>query len=373
MMRFSIYLKVQYYLFILVIFSIGLVSCTRDDFPKIQNFDAITSYPLKSRKVNYERIFKPHDISYIDGFLVIAENRRNSPEYPLIHILEKGTLNYLFSKGKSGFGPLEIATATGIEQGFLENTFHVYCSMNKKFVTFSLSDSVQLGISEFKQPDELFGMYMMYHATDSTVLGIMADDPNRLVEYSSVTGKRIQGYGNWEKIPDLDHLIDYQDPDINYQMGEINKGRLRANRNLGLFVKALGFRDRIEIFHYPSKSFRIIDGPRKEVHPFKIERSKGRSAVIFDLEYPFGYADVKIGDKYIYALYSNLTTSQMMNSDQIAKIIYVFNHEGKLVCRFDLDRSVRSIAIDEEQKHLYGVTTDEDPGIAVFSLPQELF
>lgn len=372
-MRFSIYLEVQYYLFILVIFSIGLVSCTRDDFPKIQNFEAITSYPLKSRKVNYERIFKPHNISYIDGFLVIAENRRNSPKYPLIHILEKGTLNYLFSKGKSGFGPLEIATATGIEQGFLENTFHVYCSMNKKFVTFSLSDSVQLGISEFKQPDELFGMYMMYHATDSTVLGIMADDPNRLVEYSSVTGKRIQGYGNWEKIPDLDHLIDYQDPDINYQMGEINKGRLRANRSLGLFVKALGFRDRIEIFHYPSKSFRIIDGPRKEVHPFKIERSKGRSAVIFDLEYPFGYADAKIGDKYIYALYSNLTTSQMMNSDQIAKIIYVFNHEGKLVCRFDLDRSVRSIAIDEKQKHLYGVTTDEDPGIAVFSLPNGLF
>jgi hypothetical protein len=63
----------------------------------------------------------------------------------------------------------------------------------------------------------------------------------------------------------------------------------------------------------------------------------------------------------------------MMNSDQIAKIIYAFSHEGKLICRFDLDRSVRSIAIDEEQKYLYGVTTDEDPGIAVFSLPKELF
>jgi hypothetical protein len=141
--------------------------------------------------------------------LVVVEDRKNSPEYPLIHVLEKGTLNYSFSKGKSGFGPLELASAYGVEGGFSLSTFQLYCLMNKKFVTFSLTDTSQLGIAEFKQPDELFGMYRMYHSSDSTVLGIMADDPNRLVEYSVVTGKRINGYGTWEKIPEADHLIFY--------------------------------------------------------------------------------------------------------------------------------------------------------------------
>ncbi len=338
-----------------------------------QYFEDVRVFTLKSIKKNYEGIYIPYEISSIDHHLVIAENRRNSPEFPLIHVLEKGTLTYLFSRGKAGFGPFEIATAYGIEPGFLENSFQVYCPINKKFVTYSLSDTSQLGIAEYKQPDELFGMYTMYHATDSTVLGIMADDQNRLVEYSSVTGKRIQGHGTWERIPEVDHLIDYQDPDINYHMGEINMGRFRANREFGLFVKALGFMDRIEIFHYPSRTFKIIEGPRKEVHPFEIRRSKGRSAVIFDLEYPFGYGDIEIGSTFIYVNYSGLTTSQMRNSGEIDKTIFAFTHEGELVGRFDLDRSVRDIAVDEELRQLYGITTDEDPGIAVFQLPAELF
>ncbi|GMQ29356.1 BF3164 family lipoprotein [Algoriphagus confluentis] len=348
-------------------------SCHSKKENGFQDFQSTPSYSLASIKKNYEGIFKPWDISSIDDHLVIAENRRNSPEFPLIHVLEKGTLNYLFSKGKSGFGPLEIVSASSVEPGFLSNTFQVYCPMNKKFVTFSLSDTSKLGISEYKQPDELFGMYMMFHASDSTILGIMADDPHRLVEYSSVDGKRIDGYGTWERIPNADHLIDYEDPDINYHMGEINKGRLRANRDLGLFVKAMGFRDRIEIFHYPSKTFIIVDGPRSELHPFKIERSQGRSAVIFELEYPFGYADAEISENFIFALFSNLTTSQMMNSDDIAKTIYVFSHKGDLVGKLDLDRSVRSIAVDEGFRQLYGITTDGDPGIAVFDLPKELW
>jgi len=156
-------------------------------------------------------------------------------------------------------------------------------------------------------------------------------------------------------------------------MGEINKGRLRANRDLGLFVKALGFRDRIEIFHYPSKTFKIVDGPRSEVHPFKIERSQGRNAVISELEYPFGYADAEISENFIFALFSNLTISQMMNSDNLAKTNYVFTHKGALVCKLDLDRSVRSIVVDEELRQLYGITTDGDPGVAVFELPKELW
>lgn len=179
-------------------------SCQKKENKSIQDFEATKNFSLKSIKQNFDAILKPLDISSLNGYLVIAEDRRNSPEYPLIHVLEKGTLNYLFSKGKVGFGPMEIASAFGIEEGFSDQTFQVYCPMNKKFVTYSLTDTSQLGISEYKQPDEL-GMYMMHHATDSTVLGIMVDDYNRLVEYSVLTGEKVNGFGNWEKIPESDH------------------------------------------------------------------------------------------------------------------------------------------------------------------------
>jgi hypothetical protein len=145
-----------------------------------------------------------------------------------------------------------------------------------------------------------------------------------------------------------------------------------VNRDLGFFVKALGFRDRIEIFHYLSKTFKIIEGPRKEEHPFEIKRAKGRSSVILDFEYPFGYVDAEIGDRYIYALYSGLTDSQMMNSSDFAKTVFVFTHAGELIGRFDLDISVRSIAVDEKLEDLYGIRTDRNPGRAVFKIPEDL-
>ncbi|MHA7131968.1 BF3164 family lipoprotein [Algoriphagus namhaensis] len=360
-------------LFFYPVFLLILYSCQQQEDDNFQEFENVPTFSLASIKKNYEGIYKPRDISGIGNHLIVAESRSADPDFPKIHVLEKTTLKYAFAKGKAGFGPLEIATASSIEPGFSDDTFLVYCSMNKKFVTFSLSDTSLLGIAEYKQPDELFGMYMKFHVNDSIVLGIMADEPNRLVEYSTITGKRVDGYGPWEKVPGVDHLIDYEDPDINYHLGEINIGRFRANRDLGLFVKALGFRDRIEIFHYPSKTFKIIEGPRKEVHPFTIKRSQGRSAVIFDLEYPFGYGDAEVSTKFIYALYSGLTDAQMMNSDELARIVYVFSHQGKLIGRLDLDRSIRDIAVDEELGKLYGITTDGDPWIAVFDLPDELF
>ncbi|WP_158531117.1 hypothetical protein [Algoriphagus chordae] len=36
-------------------------------------------------------------------------------------------------------------------------------------------------------------------------------------------------------------------------------------------------------------------------------------------------------------------------------------------------RSIIQIVVNEETNEIYGLTTDEDPGIAVFQIPQELF
>ena len=41
--------------------------------------------------------------------------------------------------------------------------------------------------------------------------------------------------------------------------------------------------------------------------------------------------------------------------------------------KFDLDRSVHSIAVNEKLSVIYGLTTDEDPGIAVFPISSDVF
>ncbi|WP_339754158.1 BF3164 family lipoprotein [Algoriphagus aquimarinus] len=356
---------------VILVLSLFSLACTNSDNKNPFILENENVYHLIGHKTYFSELLMPRHLNVVGDYLIISEGSRLSPDLPLLHVIKKNPLTYKFPKGVTGFGPFEIPDATLVEPGFSDSTFTVYSSMSKKFTDFSLRDTLRLGIKEYKQPQELFGMYRMFHATDSTVIGIMANDSNRLVEFSMLNGKRIAGYGNWEKIPNADHLIDYTDPDINYHMGEINKGRLKVNQKLGLFVKANGYRDRIEIFHYDSKTFDIVEGPRLEVPDFKIRYSSSKSAVIFNPEYPYGYGDVSIGEKYIYALYGGVTEKQIRETNEIAKIIYVLTHTGEVVGRFNLDISVADMVVDEELGKIYGITTDEDPGIAVFDIPEK--
>jgi len=357
----------------IVIFVLSIVSLACTSSGKKDPFDIAPEniYTLEGEKVNYPNLMSPRRLNIVGEYLIISENSRVSPNLPLIHVIDKSTLQYKFPKGITGYGPLEISDATLVEPGFSDSTFLVYSSIEKKITGFLLNDTSRLGISQIRQPEPMFGMYSMFHATDSTVIGIMANDPNRLVEFSIKDGKRIAGYGNWEKIPNADHLIDYTDPDINYHMGEINKGRFKANRELGLFVKANAYRDRIEIFHYGTKTFDIVEGPRLEVPDFKVYYSGGRSAVIFDPNYPFGYGDVAITPSYIFALYGGISSMEMRRTNEIAKTIYILTHSGEVLGKINLDISVVDMVVDEKLGKIYGITTDKDPGIAVFDIPEE--
>ena len=351
----------------LILLSFSCANPTKKPF----ELDQDSIYELKGKKTYFPELLIPRRLNMVGDYLIVSERSRLSPEFPLIHVIKRNPYTYEFPKGVTGFGPLEIPDATLIEPGFSDSTFTVYSAMSKKFTDFSLNDTSRLGIKEYKQPQELFGMIRMFHSTDSTVIGIMANDPNRLVEFSMKDGKRIAGYGNWEKIPDTEHLIDYTDPDINYHMGDINKGGLKANRKLGLFVKANSYRDRIEIFHYDTKTFDIVNGPRLGVPDFEIKYSGSESAVIFNRDYPYGYGDVSIGEKYIFALYGGVTEKQIRETNEIAKIIYVLTHTGEVVGRLNLDISVADMIVDDELGQIFGITTDEDPGIAVFDIPEK--
>ncbi|SFB48197.1 BF3164 family lipoprotein [Algoriphagus aquimarinus] len=328
-------------------------------------------YYLNSKKIYYPELINPMKINKVGDYLIISENPRISPDQPLLHVLGINNLNYLYPKGITGFGPLEISNATLIEEGFTDSTFLNYSSQSKRFSEFSLTNNSRLAISEYKQPDDLYMVYLSYHATDSTIIGLMANDLNRLAEYSIKDGKRIAGYGTWEKIPETEMLIDYEDPLINYHLGELNKGWFKANRALGLFVKASIYRDRLEIFHFDTKKFDIVEGPRVELPDFNIWHSNGQSAVIFNPENAYGHRDIAIGEKYIYDLYGGFNQAHINEINEIAKTIYILTHDGDVVGKLNLDVSLRSLEVDEKLGEIYGITTDEDPGIAVFDIPDK--
>jgi hypothetical protein len=57
---------------------------------------------------------------------------------------------------------------------------------------------------------------------------------------------------------------------------------------------------------------------------------------------------------------------------KLAEKLFVFPHDGEPLFKLIPDRSLQAIVVYESKGEIYGLTTDEDPGIAVFKLPQEL-
>lgn len=339
-------------------------SCGNSEKYQFNPIDELPIHVLKSKKYNFEKLKNPMNIRTKSHLLIVFENSRIDTTFPPIHIIEKNKLIYLRGKGVTGFGPLEISNAELFDVGFNDSTFWVYASMNKRVSEFSLYDTTQLAIAEYKQPENMYLVYNMYFTLDSTFLGLSSSDNSRFVEYNP-KGERITGYGEWERIagyPEMD----------NYLLQDLNKGWFRVNEDKTFFVKASIFRDRLEIFNYETKEFKLVNGPRLELPKFSIEGSGSNSVLVFAPEEAYGHRDIGFGKTFIYDLYGGLNEQHILETSEVAKTIYLITYEGEIITKLELDRSIRSIAVDENLGKIYGITTDENPGIAVFDIPKEL-
>ncbi|PZV76824.1 TolB-like protein [Algoriphagus aquaeductus] len=317
---------------------------------------------LKSEKIYFEELKMPMKIRFKNGKLLVSENSRITPGLPLIHVLDTFNMSYLFSQGKTGFGPGEISNASDFDLGSKDSTFWVYSSMEKRISEFSLFEQSDLAMHQIKQPVNFFKAYSCLFLTDSTFLGTFVDSPHRFVEFG-LTGDFERGYGS------LENFTDRTDLD-NFNLSQINSGWFNSNPEKTIFAIASIYYDKIDVFDARTKEFKTIYGPDPEVFEFELHQEASGSTVIWAWDAPYQYRDIEITEDRIYALYGGISEPAIKKTSEVAKILRVYDLDGNMIEQYELDRSFRSIALDIENKKLYGITTDSDPGIAIYSLPQ---
>jgi hypothetical protein len=348
--------------FLFLIFS----SCNTEKPSSIFDFERNEKpqFELKGEKYNFKELANPRKIDQKDGFLIIQENYMVRENKPLVHIFQKEPFSHFLSKGVSGEGPGEISDAEIFDPGLSDSTFWINAVMGKKMALFSLNDTSRLSIKEFRQPENMMMAYTLYLTNKGTFMSMMADSPNKLIEFD-FDGNQVAGYGEWEQIPDQPEMD-------NFLLMTYNKGRLKTNAKKNVFVKASLYRDRIEIFDYETKSFTIVDGPRLELPPANISGSGSNSALAIPMDQKYGHYNIAVSANFIFSLYSGYSQQEITDFGNYAQTIYMISFEGKMIAKFNLDRSLSDIAIDESLGKIYGITTDEEPGIAVFDIPKQL-
>jgi hypothetical protein len=317
---------------------------------------------LESEKIYFEELKMPMKIRFKQGKLLVSENSRISPGLPLIHVLDTDNMSYMFSQGKTGFGPGEISNASDFDLGSNDSTFWVYSSMEKRISEFSLFEQSDLAMHQIKQPVNFFKAYSCLFLTDSTFLGTFVDSPHRLVEFG-LTSDFEKGYGSLENFTERTDL-DY------FNLSQINSGWFNSNPEKSVFAIASIYYDKIDVFDTRTKEFKTIYGSDPEVFEFELHQEASGSTVIWAWDAPYQYRDLEITEDRIYALYGGISEPEIQKTSEVAKTLRVYDLDGNLLEQYELDRSLRSIALDKINKKIYGITTDSDPGIAVFSLPQ---
>jgi hypothetical protein len=84
------------------------------------------------------------------------------------------------------------------------------------------------------------------------------------------------------------------------------------------------------------------------------------------------YRDAVVTEKNLFALYAGVSLSEFSKTAVMAVQIWVFDHKGKPLWKLMLDRSIINFVVNEESNEIYGLTTDENPGITVYNIPKEL-
>jgi len=349
--------------FILVLsLSLMSFSCGTNPSGKSSTEKSFTwnSIPLEKglfgKKYQLDELIMPGRLLYKNGKLVIKEQ---APGDTFLHVLDGSTLEYLFTTGAVGQGPGEMPSAWALDSGLDPGSFWVQSLEGKLISQYSLENTGDPhAIQQIRQQGDFFLAMGVASASDSTWITFLADGEDKYVEFKA-DGKRVGSFGKWKGlIPgDVeDHVI-----------ADLHQGKLMGDPEMGKFIKASIFRDRLEILNSRNGQIIGVNGPENTIPEFR-GVDKG---VVTSSDHPLAYMDAFLGKEYIYGLYSGKTDREIMEEGRGETMLLVFDLTGEVIALLRLDIPISGFSVDEDRNRIIGITTDREPGVVVFEFSFE--
>jgi hypothetical protein len=121
----------------------------------------------------------------------------------------------------------------------------------------------------------------------------------------------------------------------------------------------------LEIYNFKDSTHSVIVGPNDEPEFQEMNGYAIPSGIM-------GFSDIQITDKYIYTVFHGRKFKDMpVDPTKIidgGQYIYVFDMEGKPVCKYTLDRYIYGLYVDEEAQVIYATDVNNDQPLVYFSL-----
>ncbi len=355
----------------LVFFILVTISCNKPNGQeKIQNeiFFTENDLPkakiLKGEKYNFIQIVNPRGIFLLEDLAVIYERKNTSDDK--FHIIDLESQQFLYSKGIDGLGPGEITVIAQIDRSEEENFIWTYDPEIRKFSKFNVKDSSKLATKQIRSPEISFFVTEATLTSDSTLLGSTVDGWTKYL-HLTFSGDTLGMLGNWKDMlreKELPGGLKTDDLDANL-VSNIFQGPIKANPDRSKLVKVGKSVDYLEIVDLNENKMITINGPSQVLPYFTIGYSMGYQMPNFGTDHATSYSDLYAGENSFFALYRGKPFRELSNPDNLNRI-FEFDYQGKILNQYQLDFPIYGIAVDEENRSIYGVTVDREPNLVRF-------
>ncbi|SFT68418.1 TolB-like 6-blade propeller-like [Algoriphagus locisalis] len=353
--------------FLVLIIVSYLLSCNskeRDNIIYFTEEDLPHPTELVGEKYNIPEIVNPKGLMIKDELAVVFELKNvNDNKF---HVIDLSSGTYLQSKGIDGLGPGEITVISQIEDAGEENKVWAYDPEIRKFSKYDLLDSNKLAEEEFRSPETSFFLTRLTWGKGQTLFGSAVDG---LTKYLHLTkeGDTLHLMGDWKETVrhwELPNGYTPEDLDPNL-ISTMFQGPIKSNANGEMVVKVGTGVDHIDIIDLDGYKSKTIIGPSQEFQRFDIAYSRGYQMPDFGREKTTRYADVSLGENSFFALFRGKPFRELSSPENLNRI-FEFDYEGNILNHYQLDFPVYGIAVDEENRAIYGVTVDREPNLVRF-------
>ncbi|HET8861476.1 BF3164 family lipoprotein [Marivirga sp.] len=312
---------------------------------------------LKGKKYVFSQVRVPNSIIKVDSKLIVSEMAGDT----LMSVIDANEMTFDYKFGKEGMGPGEFYKIWNLYPSSKAGHFWIYCPETKISTHYNLMEN-EIDRT-YKQTSEDVLATQFSPSYRNSFIGLKADGSYQFAEFSE-SGKEIAGFNTWEGFVEKSEEIP---PNV---IAAVHQGQLYSNLRQDKFALACLKRDMIEVLDLKDSSILSIRGPENITPEFRVDYSSGYPMAVTNRQKDvYCYYSAYLSDNYIYGLYSGETFINVnQNHSDVAKIIYKFSYDGDLVASYKLDTSVQSIHVDEKESKIYGITTDDNPGIAVFNM-----
>ena len=330
---------------------------TEEDLPLLQK--------LSGRKYHFPEILNPRGMA-LSGNKAVVFERKNTSDVKF-HIIDLKDEVYLGSKGVDGMGPGEITVISKVEVLQESNKILTYDPELNVFSVFDLLDSSRLAERQFRAPSTAFFITDAAFTSDTSFLAHVIDGWTKYL-HLTIKGDTLGTFGDWKD------MIRGRELPNGYKEGELEanlvnnvfQGPLRVNSSRTYAVKAGLKVDYIDIVRLSDQSINTIIGPESTIQDFRIGNSGGYQMPTYPPETSTTrYRDVFAGENSFFVLFSGKAYREISEMKDLNRIFEI-DYSGKILAQYQLDYPLFGFAVDEKNRRIYGVTTDQEPNLVRF-------